>query len=180
LTTVRRVITAETESGKSFFKHVEEVEGIESHIRHHAIWGWDQEMSLPPPEGSQFAPKDAFPPLDARHGVRISMAEFRPDSDPRNVRNPHDEMGKRLIGGRMRERDLVTGMHRTDTIDVVFVIEGEITLEQDDGEEVTLRKGDVLVQNGARHNWSNRTDKPALLGFVLIAADRVDRDAVGF
>lgn len=174
MTTVRRIITAESETGKSFFSHIEEVIPIESHIRHRAIWGWDEDQVLPPREGSQFIPTDAFPPSSAKHGVRVSVAEFRPDSDPKNVRNPEDEMGKRLITGRMRERDLDSGMHRTDTIDVIFVIEGEITLEQDDGEEVTLVKGDCLVQNGARHNWSNRTDKPALLGFVLIAADRVD------
>jgi len=34
-----------------------------------------------------------------------------------------------------------------------------------------LKQGDVLVQRGTNHAWSNRTDEPAVLAFVLIDAD---------
>ena len=47
------------------------------------------------------------------------------------------------------------GMHTTDTIDFEVVLEGTITLELDDGAEVTLRPGDTVVQNGTRHRWKN-------------------------
>lgn len=172
MTIVRRIVTAENESEQSYFAIDEVVEPAESHIKHYAVWGWNELPTLPPREGAQFKPTDPFPPLDAPHGVRVSVAEFRPDSDPLNVRNPEDEVGRKLTGGRMRERDLESGMHRTDSIDIVFVLEGEIVLEQDGGTEVTLKRGDCLVQNGARHNWSNRTDSPALVAFVIVAADR--------
>ena len=36
--------------------------------------------------------------------------------------------------------------------------------------EVLLKAGDVLVQRGTNHAWSNRTDAPAYLAFVLIDA----------
>jgi quercetin dioxygenase-like cupin family protein len=36
--------------------------------------------------------------------------------------------------------------------------------------EVLLKTGDVLVQRGTSHAWSNRTDEPAYVAFVLIDA----------
>jgi hypothetical protein len=64
------------------------------------------------------------------------------------------------------------GMHTTDSLDYDVVLEGEIVLELDDGQEVTLRAHDVAVQNGTRHAWRNRSDKPAKMLFVLIGATR--------
>ena len=48
------------------------------------------------------------------------------------------------------------GMHTTDTVDFDIVISGEVYLELDDGEEVLLKAGDCVVQNGTRHAWHNR------------------------
>lgn len=61
-------------------------------------------------------------------------------------------------------------MHRTESIDYAVVISGEIWMELDDGEEVLLRAGDVLVQRGTVHNWINRSDDICRIAFVLIAA----------
>jgi hypothetical protein len=65
--------------------------------------------------------------------------------------------------------DISQGMHRTATIDFAFVIYGEIVCVLEDG-EVTLRAGDVIVQRGGPHAWSNRTDEPVQLGFVMVGA----------
>ncbi|TAK97960.1 MAG: cupin domain-containing protein [Rhodospirillaceae bacterium] len=64
------------------------------------------------------------------------------------------------------------GMHTTDSIDYDIVLEGEITLELDDGKEVLLRRHDVVVQHGNRHAWRNRSDRPAIMLFVLLGARR--------
>ena len=37
--------------------------------------------------------------------------------------------------------------------------------------ETLLRQGDVLVQRGTNHAWSNRSNAPAVLAFVLIDAE---------
>ena len=60
------------------------------------------------------------------------------------------------------------GMHATPTIDYDIVLEGEIWLELDDGQEVHLKKHDVVIQNGTRHAWRNKGTRPATLAFVLI------------
>jgi quercetin dioxygenase-like cupin family protein len=51
---------------------------------------------------------------------------------------------------------------RTMTLDLCIVLEGEITLILDTG-KVNLKKGDVVVQRGTNHAWSNRTDRPCIM-----------------
>ena len=61
------------------------------------------------------------------------------------------------------------GMHRTHTLDYCVVLSGEIYAVLDEG-EVLLRAGDCLVQRGTRHAWSNRSEEPCVIAFVLVAA----------
>ena len=65
---------------------------------------------------------------------------------------------------------VVSAMHRTETVDYVIVIEGEIDMDMDDS-TVKLRHGDVMVQRGTNHAWVNRSDKKARVAFVLIDAE---------
>jgi uncharacterized cupin superfamily protein len=51
------------------------------------------------------------------------------------------------------------------------MLEGEIVAILDN-EETTMRAGDVLIQRGTNHAWSNRSDKPARMAFVLVDASR--------
>lgn len=66
-----------------------------------------------------------------------------------------------------------TVMHRTQTLDYVVVIEGEVVLILDDS-EVTLKKSDVVVQRGTNHAWENRSDHFARLAFFHISAQFSD------
>lgn len=58
-------------------------------------------------------------------------------------------------------------MHRTETLDFGIVIDGELTLILDDS-EVRLAPGDIVVQRGTNHAWSNRGGKPCRIAFVLL------------
>ena len=60
-------------------------------------------------------------------------------------------------------------MHRTQTIDYAIVLSGEIWALMDVG-ETKMRTGDILIQRGTNHAWSNRSTKPCLVAFVLIDA----------
>ena len=55
-------------------------------------------------------------------------------------------------------------MQKTRTCDFCIVLEGEITLILDT-REVDLKEGDVVVQRGTNHSWSNRSDKPCTMVF---------------
>ena len=62
------------------------------------------------------------------------------------------------------------GMHRSETTDYAFVLEGEVWLDLDEGRETRLAAGDLVVQNATRHAWRNRTQSPAKVAFVLVGA----------
>src|SRR5436853_599559 len=55
--------------------------------------------------------------------------------------------------------------HRTDSIDYITVISGEIDMELDDT-SVHLKAGDVMAQRGTIHNWINRGPAPCVLPVV--------------
>jgi quercetin dioxygenase-like cupin family protein len=59
-------------------------------------------------------------------------------------------------------------MHRTETLDVGVVLEGEAWLLLDDGSETRVGRGDVVVQRGTNHSWANRSDEPNRMMFVMI------------
>ena len=64
-------------------------------------------------------------------------------------------------------------MHRTDSIDYIVVMSGEIDMELDNGVEVHLKQGDVMVQRGTIHNWINRGTETCVMAVILIHADPV-------
>ncbi|WP_163730875.1 cupin domain-containing protein [Mycolicibacterium madagascariense] len=71
---------------------------------------------------------------------------------------------------------VIPGMHRTDTVDVVTIVAGELhaVLEAD---ETVLRAGDTIVQRGTMHAWQNRSQHPVTLVSVMMDAPRSHRDA---
>ena len=58
-------------------------------------------------------------------------------------------------------------MHKTETIDYIILLQGDVTLILDE-EEIDLKPFDVVVQRGTNHAWVNNGDKPALLIAILI------------
>ena len=59
-------------------------------------------------------------------------------------------------------------MHSTDTIDYAIVISGEIWMVLDDGAEVHLKQGDVVIQNGTKHAWRARSPEPCVMAFCML------------
>ena len=110
-------------------------------------------MSLEPPRNGTIFRIVEFPP-DAAGGGFDRAAAFRAMGashamDPDASRHP--------------------AMHRTDTVDYAIVLSGEIWALMDEGETL-MRAGDTLVQRGTNHAWSNRSDQPCLVVFVLVSA----------
>ena len=62
-------------------------------------------------------------------------------------------------------------MHRTDTLDYIIVLEGEIEMGLDEGRTVCMQRGDVMIQRGTNHSWANRGPGPCRMAFVLIDAE---------
>jgi quercetin dioxygenase-like cupin family protein len=92
-----------------------------------------------------------------------------------------EDMGARILGTapprngtRFAVIDIPPGnqphMHRTETLDYVIVLEGEIEMDMD-ASTVKLKAGEVLIQRGTNHAWANRSDKSARVAFVLVDAE---------
>lgn len=58
-------------------------------------------------------------------------------------------------------------MHKTETIDYIILLKGNVTLLVDN-DEVDLEPNDVVIQRGTNHAWVNKGSEPALLIAVLI------------
>ncbi|RFU19124.1 cupin domain-containing protein [Geodermatophilus marinus] len=63
------------------------------------------------------------------------------------------------------------GSHATDTVDVVVVLSGEVYCVTDT-HETLLKQGDVVVQTGNAHSWSNRSDEVCKVAFVMATGTR--------
>jgi uncharacterized cupin superfamily protein len=63
--------------------------------------------------------------------------------------------------------------HRTETLDYVVILSGEIDLELDGDEVVHLKAGDVVIQRGGMHTWVNKGTAPAVMAAILIDAKPV-------
>ena len=64
-------------------------------------------------------------------------------------------------------------MHKTETIDYIILLKGDVTLLLDE-EQVRLEPFDTVVQRGTNHAWVNHGDEPALLIAVLIDSEIKD------
>ncbi|KAH8812736.1 hypothetical protein F5884DRAFT_878644 [Xylogone sp. PMI_703] len=64
-------------------------------------------------------------------------------------------------------------MHQTLSIDYAVVLEGEMVLKLDSGDEKTVRAGEYIIQAGTKHHWINRTDKTCRTMFVTVNAEKI-------
>ncbi|WP_437917985.1 cupin domain-containing protein [Sphingobacterium sp. LRF_L2] len=60
-------------------------------------------------------------------------------------------------------------MHQTHTLDYIIILSGELYLMMEDG-ETRLTAGDIVIQRGTNHAWSNRSDKPCIQLAILLDA----------
>lgn len=107
-----------------------------------------------------------------RHGTVFRIVEFPPDAAYLATWDPHEAFASLGDSGASAidpSSSRHAGMHRTQTVDYAVVISGEIWAILDTT-EAPMRAGDVLIQRGTNHSWSNRSDASALVGFVLIDA----------
>lgn len=173
---VRRVVTAHDAAGRSVVVSDEVLEptvletqpGSEFRL----VWGSDRAVRLPndgaPPAASWIPPVGGF---------RFGLSVLPPDAgtvpgDATAMRARLDEVRTKLPGLAEALEPAHPGMHTTDTVDIVFVVDGEVECELDDGERVTLRTGDCLVQNGTRHAWRNTSDVPCTLAITMVGVPR--------
>ena len=121
------------------------------------------------PEESTLGPRRQLP---EKNGTVVRINRFAPETEMiRNMSAEEAKAALAALGNEGASTFADTGrhplMHRTETIDYAIVLSGEITMVLDDS-EVHLKAGDVLVQCGTNHAWSNRSDDFCDVAFILI------------
>jgi mannose-6-phosphate isomerase-like protein (cupin superfamily) len=108
--------------------------------------------------------------LPSPSGTVIRINHFPPEVAA--IQNLSSEQSHKLFAELGNKNAVTAGgrhplMHRTETVDYALVLSGEITMLLDD-EDVHLKAGDVVVQCGTNHAWSNRSNEPCMVAFILI------------
>jgi hypothetical protein len=170
---IRRIVTGHNAKGKSMFvsdgpsPHVLAIPGVPTFGLTN-LWVTDgapadnsgnadaaqrNVVLEPPPSGTIFRVVE-FPPDASLAGKFDRKAAF-------------ESMG----AGHAMDADASRhpGMHKTNTVDYAIVLSGEIWALMDEGETL-MKAGDVLVQRGTNHAWSNRGTVPCLVAFILVSA----------
>jgi hypothetical protein len=95
-------------------------------------------------------------------------AGYDPAKDPKAepLRETRERPGGRDRGGL---NAFSSPVHQTDSVDYGIVMEGARTLLLDSG-PLVMRKGDVVVQLGNWHGWSN-PEEGSLMAFIMMGAD---------
>jgi quercetin dioxygenase-like cupin family protein len=109
----------------------------------------------------------AFHEIWITDAMPVPIAATEDETTDRPVRVPPPANGVMVRFTEM-EPGAESPMHRTETVDVGIVLEGETWLLLDDGSETRVGPGDAVVQRGTMHAWANRSDRPVRMIFVLI------------
>ena len=174
---VRRVVTG-TSGGKSKFisdggtrrgKAFKNIPGQSATL----IWSTPAVPTLPIDGADVVSETSNYVPLKPGE-TRLMIVTFAPDSvfatiDPVAGFQEFAEHVPDLAAAMEPDNP---GMHRTQTVDYGIILEGEVWAELDDGKEVHLKPHDIIIQNGTRHAWRNKGDKPVKIAFVLIGAQK--------
>ena len=141
------------------------------------IWGFDEVPELPlRPEHvlGEYKQLGLFGP---RGGIRVDIQIIPPviGDEPPDLSETVGRINLGTGGGMTPGKD-GAGMHRTDTIDFVVVLEGEtnVAYPGEDGNvyEITIKAGDFLTHNGTFHRWHNRSTSNCTLMLITLAAAR--------
>jgi hypothetical protein len=173
----RRVVTGHNSEGRSIFIMDGDAPHVFSRRPGSAIVTdlWETRSTPADNRGNADAIDHAFRLPPPKHGSVFRVIEYPPDREriaalAAEHQAADDGSGRSQALDRGNARHL--GFHKTSSVDYAIVLAGEIYALMDEG-EVLLKTGDVLIQRGTNHAWSNRTDQPAHVAFVLIDADPV-------
>ena len=176
---MRRIVTGHDAQGKSIF--IEDAQAP-NRITLDGRPGWELN-TLWATTGTPQLPVAGDPSLvvgsylPATPGTRFifaiwpSLQDQARNAEPETLRAEYNAKVPGL--GHAHEKD-THGMHTTDTVDYVIILSGEVWLELDDGQQVLVKTGDCVVQNGTRHRWQNRSDAPCTMAAVMLGATRRD------
>lgn len=166
---MRRVVTGQRDDGRSVFVEDRDVEPVLPPVlggnEIWEMWGADRRPQLPT-DGSPPAKAGYFAPADGYRFGFFSMPPTSYEAPPIEDMDAALAETERLTPGMTGAVTDNEGMHFTDSVDFLIVMQGEVQLELDSGDSTLLKAGDCIVQNGTNHAWQNRHPDETCLIFV--------------
>jgi hypothetical protein len=174
---VRRVVTGVDERGRSYVVSDGEAPNVFRSLTVPGFGAAQVWTTAPGPVSNEGANDPAgadaeIPMYPELGGTVFRVADFPPDSAYENGGKDQlfaDIGGDEARDGATHSADRHFWFHKTDSIDFAVVLEGEIWMLLDE-DECLLKAGDVIVQRGTAHSWSNRSGKPCRMAFLLLGA----------
>ena len=170
---IRRIVTGHNAKGKSIFvsdgpsPHAMSIPGVPTFGLTNL---WVTDAAPASNAGNDDAAKRPVVLEPPASGTIFRVVEFPPDA---SLAGKFDRKAAFEAMGAGHAMDASAsrhaGMHKTNTIDYAIVLSGEIWALMDEGETL-MKAGDVLVQRGTNHAWSNRGTVPCLVAFILVSA----------
>lgn len=176
-TIVRRVVTGHNPAGQAIIQEdgpaprVQQIGGPSGPM-FHEIWNTQATPAVLDAASGEPA-EDSIKLAPPKGGTRIRVLDIPPENDEIRTMSPEEaqahfaEVGAGDASAHKGADSRHALMHRTETIDYGIVIEGELVLVMDEG-ETTVRAGDIVIQRGTNHGWSNRSDRNCRIAFILI------------
>jgi mannose-6-phosphate isomerase-like protein (cupin superfamily) len=160
---IRRVVTGHDEQGRPVFVS----DGVPPRtVTSEAGHGLSELLWFTTPPATTSDGSDAVPELVGRfpeNGASTCRLIRFPGFPPGT---PVDDTWLRVPG----DDPAHPGLHRSETLDLMIVIEGNITLGLDDG-DYALGPGDAVVQRGTVHRWRVVGETPCTFLSILMSPD---------
>ena len=174
---IRQIVTGDGSDGRS--RIVEDgappvISTVETRpgLRNANIWS-TSETPAPLDAPDRIAEhKGLYPP---KNGTVIRIMDIPPEpTDPEKLKVWFSATSNSIFPDRERripDKSKHPGMHITDTVDYAIILFGEMYAVMEEGETL-MRAGDVLVQRGTNHAWSNRSGQTCRVAFILVDGRR--------
>ncbi len=169
---VRRIVTANRSDGRSHIVEDREAPAVltvDERPGYRVTNLWVTSVTPAPidaPDGSE-RHEGILPP---ENGTIVRFIDIPPEpADPAERDRTYARMFERIYKDAAHELKpgVHPGMHKTATIDYAIVLSGEVYALMDE-DETLMKTGDILIQRGTNHAWSNRSDKMCRMAFILI------------
>lgn len=174
---MRRIVSGHNAQGKSIFimdGNVSIPSGRRTSAGTSVVELWQTDCTPADNSGDRDPTDHPFRLPPPTNGSVFRVVEYPPDKERFAALQAQEWSADAKNQGYMRDSGNArhAGFHKTNTIDYAIVLEGEIYALMDEGEKL-MKTGDVLIQRGTSHAWSNRSEKPCRVAFILIDAKPV-------
>jgi hypothetical protein len=170
---LRRIVTGTGSDGRSYIVEdgpppVISTLAERPGLRNANIWA-TSDTPVPVDEPDRIAEyKGLYPP---KNGTVVHIMDISPEpQNARELQASYRATTTSMFRDRERraaDKSRHPGMHITDTVDYAIILFGEMHAVMEEGETL-MRAGDVLVQRGTNHAWSNRSGETCRVAFILV------------